>query len=89
MDYPDMGSYGFIHEDELDHARDHLQGVFEALYQTGDTEKLESCLEEVAHALGLILPECELAIEKKNKNRELHYQLGYQRALLDYERKVS
>jgi len=91
MEYIDQFTLG-MHVDsglDIDHCRDHLTGVLQALYTTGDTEQLEYCLEEVAHALGISLPEGDIAIEKKNQNRELHYQLGYQRALLDTQRKVS
>ena len=49
---------GYIHESELpDFAqiKEHLKGIIEAVYETGDVAMLESCLDEVCHQFDIKL----------------------------------
>lgn len=74
---------GYVHEDNLpnlEHMRDHLKGVLEALYSTGDMKRMESCLEEICDQLGVPMGTGDAVVEKKSK---LSWYLGYQRCQLD------
>ena len=60
----------FTHDDEpeytnLDHLRDHLQGVLDALYVSGDAYAMESCLDELCHQLGVTIPMGDPVMERK------------------------
>jgi hypothetical protein len=64
---------GYTHETEmpdLSHARDFMSGVLEALYETGDTSRLEDCLEEVCHILEVKYEAKELKIESIEKQQK-------------------
>lgn len=79
--------YGWVHQDDLpdtDHCEDMLKGIIEALYVTGDVAALEDCLDELTGQFDMKLPESEPILEKKNKNRLMHWYLGYQRAHIDH-----
>jgi hypothetical protein len=64
------GSYdmdGWIHEDDmpnLDHARDHMEKVLEALYGGASLNDLESSLEEVLSVLEMQMPKGKLVVKK-------------------------
>jgi hypothetical protein len=50
---------GFIHEDDLpdlDFAKKMIKSVINAMYETGDIESLEDCLEELASCFQLKIP---------------------------------
>ena len=75
----DPEEHGYIKASELpdlDHMWDHMQGVLEALYTTGDMEALESSLEEVCAELNVPMP-------KASPKINLQYHLGYQRGVID------
>lgn len=38
---------------DLEHIKDHLQGIIEAVYETGDVFSLEFCLDEICSQLGV------------------------------------
>lgn len=66
----DMGpeDNGWIHEDDipdLDFVKGMLEGVRGAVYETGDIENLEDCLEELLSTFELRVPETEPVLEKK------------------------
>lgn len=51
--------HGYIHEDELpdfSRIKDYLTGVVEAVYETGNIDKLEHCLEELCHQFNMKTP---------------------------------
>ena len=88
MNYEDvtLEDAGYIHESnlpDLDHLRDHVQGMIDAMYKTGDVGALESSLDEVCYVLGIKLNEGEPKIEKAQSGNIMQWYLGYQRALLD------
>ena len=63
--------YGWVRVDEipdLDHMKDFLQGLIEAIYVTGDVDHMETCLEEVASQMGLKLPIGAPKLEKINND---------------------
>lgn len=63
---------GYTHESnmpDLDHARDFMKGVLEALYETGDTSRLDDCLEEVCHILDVKYEQKELKVESIEKQQ--------------------
>ncbi len=71
---PTPADYGWVHEDDLpdlDHAKDMLEGVLEALYVSGDVEKLEDCLDELTGCFELKLPATAPLLEKKGMNLNL------------------
>lgn len=81
---------GYYHQDDLpdfDSCEDFLKGIIEAVYVTGDIKDLENCLDELtaqfSNQFDIKLPESEPILEKKNKNRLMHWYLGYQRAHID------
>ena len=44
--------FGYYHQDDIpnvDLTRDFLQGMLEAVYETGDIDMLERCLEELCY----------------------------------------
>lgn len=83
---PDPEELGYVKVDDLpdfDMTTDYLYGCMEALYMDGDIEKLERCLEELCGQFKVNYSKRTLKIENKEKNRLLHWQLGYQRATQD------
>ena len=61
---------GYIHESELpDFAqiKDHLKGIIESVYDTGDVAMLESCLDEVCHQFKIKLKNKIPVIQRKEK----------------------
>ena len=65
--------HGYIHEDDLpdlDHIKDYLEGVLEAVYVTGDVEVLENCLDEICGQFDLKLPVSEPVLRSLPKNDE-------------------
>jgi len=66
-----------------ENTRDFLQGIVEAVYQTGDTEDLEHCLEELCAMYDVNINKSAPVLETKNKNRLMHWYLGYQRATIE------
>jgi len=89
LDYePTLEDHGLCRIDELpdlDHLKDHLLGVAEAFYETGDTHALENSLDECFHVLGMTLkPNAQPAVEKRGQRNLMMWHLGYQRASIDY-----
>jgi hypothetical protein len=61
----------WIHENELpdlDHAKNMLQSVLNAVYETGDIESLEDSLDELAGCLNLKMTKGRPVLEKKATN---------------------
>lgn len=61
---------GYIHESELPdfpQIKDHLKGIIEAVYTTGDVAMLESCLDEVCHQFKIKLKNKIPVIQRKEK----------------------
>lgn len=59
----------FEYEEEtvdVNSLRDFLEGVLYEMYQGGDVYMMESHLDEMAHVLGMKVPEGEPIMEKKN-----------------------
>lgn len=50
---------------DIDHCRDFLQSAVDAVYKTGDVEKLEGALDELCGQLKIRMPATEAKIEKK------------------------
>lgn len=72
MDYEDTidfaREHGYVHESELpnfDLIKDHLTGIIEAVYETGDVAMLESCLDEVCHQFDIKITDKQPKIQKK------------------------
>lgn len=88
-DIPTPEDEGWIHEDDLpdlEHAKNMLISVRNAIYDTGDIENLEDCLEEVLACFNLSIPKTEPRLEKKRSEREINKLLwysGYQKGLYD------
>ena len=61
---------GYIHQDnlpDLDHGKEMLKTIINAIYTTGDVELLEDCLDELVGVFGLELPNTKPILEKKAK----------------------
>ena len=85
-DYPGPEDMGYVKAEDLpnfEDTRDFLLGIQEAIYKTGDIEILEHCLEELCHQYQVEFKPKAPQVETKNKNRLMHWYLGYQRASLD------
>ena len=88
MNYEDvtLEDAGYIHESnlpDLEHLKDHVQGIIDAMYKTGDVGALESSLDEVCHVLGMKIDEGEPKIERTEDKNMMHWYLGYQRVMID------
>ena len=85
-DEPTPADCGWVRKEDIPSAedtQDFLKGIVEALYKTGNMSDLEHCVEELC---GLHDVECEQnspQVEQKNKNRLMHWCLGYQRATIE------
>jgi len=56
---PDIDTGDYIHIDDLpdiDKAKDFLGGIVEAVYETGNMDLLEHCLEELCEILEVKMP---------------------------------
>jgi len=83
---PSPSDEGYVHEDDLpnfDDTRDFLSGIVESLYKTGNVESLEHCLEELCAQYDVEFEPKVPQLETKNKNRLMHWYLGYQRATIE------
>lgn len=81
----DQGLCRIDEQPDIEHLKDHLQGVAEAFYRSGDTGDLERCLDECFHTLGLTLsPAAQPAMEKRGQRDLMHWFLGYQRSQIDF-----
>lgn len=88
-DPPTPEDEGYVHEDDLpcfEDTRIFLKGICEALYETGDIKALEDCLEELCCQYETEFSPGEPKLEVKNKNRLMHWYLGYQRATIEHMR---
>lgn len=69
--YEDMHSpedFGWIHEDDvpdIGHCRDMIEGLVESVYQTGNLDQFEFCLDELCFSFGISFE------HKKNKLKKL------------------
>jgi len=73
-DYMGPEDNGWIHEDDLpdlDHGKAMMLSVINAIYETGDTEQLEDCLDELAALFDLRLPKKNPKLEKIKKNYQV------------------
>lgn len=68
---------------KLDRLQDHVSGIVEAVYKTGDVEALESSLEEICAELGVKLGSNKIKLEKIKNIDSASYHLGYQRCQID------
>ena len=78
--------YGYIHQDnlpDLNHLRDHVQGIIDVIYGSGNIRQLEFCLDEVCSELDMKLNAGRPVLEKKKQNDLMNWHLGYQRAQID------
>jgi hypothetical protein len=88
-EFPTPQDEGWIHEDELpdlEHAKNMLISVRNAIYDTGDIETLEDCLEELLACFELSIPKSEPRLEKKRSEYErnkLYFYSGYQKGLTE------
>jgi len=83
---PDPSDYGLIREEDvpsLSDTQDFLKGIVEALYTKADVSQLEHCVEELCHLYDVEFEPKAPVIEEKNKNRLMHWYLGYQRATIE------
>lgn len=58
---------GWVHEDELpdlEHAKDMLESIINAIYVSGDIHQLEDCLDELTGCFDLELPRNAPVLEK-------------------------
>lgn len=79
LDIEDMGYTRDSDLPDLQHARDFMRGVLEAVYETGDTSRLDDCLEEVCHVLDLKYEQKNIkleSIEKQNHRIKLMENSG-------------
>lgn len=77
---------GYIHETELpdlDRVCDRLEGVLEAVYETGDIISLESNLEELCHALDVPMKKVDPLLETSAVFDALREHIEYQRKVID------
>lgn len=62
----------WVHKDDLpdyDHAKNMLESITNAVYETGDTEQLEDCLEELLACFDIKIPNKKPLLEKLRKNK--------------------
>jgi hypothetical protein len=79
LDIEDMGYTSNSNLPNLEHARDFMRGVLEAVYETGDTSRLDDCLEEVCHVLDLKFEQKDIkleSIEKQNRRIKIMENSG-------------
>lgn len=65
------GHEDYVHIDSLpdfDHVKDHLEGVLQAMYVTGNVDALERSLEEVLAQFDMEIPRNEPVITKKKES---------------------
>jgi len=86
--YPDE-DWGFDRDlmPNLENLRDHVQGILEAVYKTGDIRELENSLDEVCIEIGIPMNAKNPLIEKRGNRNMKMWHLGYQRAMLDQNHK--
>ena len=64
---PSPDECGWVHKDDIPNiasCEDMLEGVIEALYETGDVDHLEYCLDELVSQFGMKLPKNKPILEK-------------------------
>lgn len=65
--------YGWVHEDDvpdIEHCKDMLEGILEALYKTGDVAKLEDHLDELVSQFEMSLPKTEPVLTAQSSVRQ-------------------
>ena len=87
LDYSDCPSdYGYFHESEIpdcDQLRDHVLGILESLYKTGDMKQIESSLEEICHELEMPFNPTTPLLVKRDYVDVMGSHLGYQREIIN------
>lgn len=68
---------------DFTHIRDHVEGILEAMYQTGNIDNLESSIEEVCYELGVLFENREPLMMEKRQNDSVQWHLGYRRGVID------
>lgn len=70
---------------KIEDAKDYAKGLYEALYITGDINKIEGMFEELLHSLDVKIDinGHELKVANKEENKIFNWALGYQRAHID------
>jgi len=84
--------YGYVREESLpnfENLRDHIKGIVEAVYEDGDISKLEFCLDEVCHEIGIPIKEEVPLIEKKGSNNIINSYLDFQKAEITRMGRIS
>lgn len=69
-----MEENGWVHKDDLpdlDHVRDMLQGLVEGIYETGNIEDIEFCMEEILHQFRMKFSKDEPIIQKALKIKKI------------------
>lgn len=72
VEYSTPKDNGYLHEDDLpniDHCKDMLAGILQAIYKTGDIAKLEDCLDELTSQFDMKIPENTPVLEKSGSVR--------------------
>ena len=76
---------GWIREEDIpsiNDTRDFLQGIIEALYETGDVYKLEGALDELCCLYDMQLPSKQPKLQGKRDLALMDWYLEYQKALI-------
>ena len=91
VNYPNPEESGYIHEDNLpnfDHVKDMLKGILEAVYQSGDTVKLDDCLDELTSCFDMKVPSNKPVLGNSGSARSdsmldswLNFNYGYNESL--------
>ena len=77
---------GWIREESIPNINetcDFLEGILEALYETGDAFRLEGMVEELCHLYDIAIPNKELKIQGKKDNALMESYLNYQKTLIE------
>lgn len=86
LDDDDNATHFTSEQYDIYEAQDIIACLQDAIYETGNINKIIRCMEDLADALDVCRREYtgkEPAIEKKNENRLMHWYLGYQRKYIE------
>lgn len=87
---PNPEDNGWVQEDSLpnfDDTKDFLKGIVESLYETGNVEQLEHCIEELCFQYDVKFKEKEPKLKNKEEDKLMNWYLGYQRNVIDKNQK--
>ena len=80
---------------DIEHAKDHFNGLLDVIYKHKDINDLEWHLEEIGFVLGVELPKGEPQIrrpytqEEESAKRLYQFQVGYTRAYAEFMKGVK